>query len=327
MIERGGRKRHAYRAPVATFFLAAFTVAVYLVLSKGSLFIDQFNFYKYAFGIAQAPGNVFNYLFVHTGPIHLVLNLVFLVLYGFIAEQSLQRKDVLAVYLVSGAAGAVAYSLLTPDTVLVGSSTAVYGLFGAAMLVSPKQTIAFSIALTALATYVLVPQVSVVEESVLKNTALELEERLAVGEKVKEELGQAAAAKKETQAIVEGLEAQKTELEGKGLPTAEIESALSERETELMKASEKVQALENESKKIEIQVSSIAERKKTHEEGRQREESAPIAIASHAVSSFFGSMYVFLLRREKVYDLESLEVFKWLFRRRRQPAMDRKKRR
>src|SRR6266487_4465539 len=72
--------------------------------------------------------------FLHYGPIHLGFNMFFLYWIGIPVEQYLGRGRFLAVYLVSGLAGSAGALVLSPTSVTVGASGAIFGILGAALV-------------------------------------------------------------------------------------------------------------------------------------------------------------------------------------------------
>lgn len=69
--------------------------------------------------------------FLHIGPLHLVLNMLALLVFGSELERQLGRWRYLAVYLVSLLGGAVAIQLFgEPGRPVAGASAAIYGLLG-----------------------------------------------------------------------------------------------------------------------------------------------------------------------------------------------------
>jgi membrane associated rhomboid family serine protease len=70
--------------------------------------------------------------FVHIGPLHLVLNMLALLVFGSELERALGRWRFSALYAVSVLGGAAAIQLLgSPGGAVGGASTAIYGLLGA----------------------------------------------------------------------------------------------------------------------------------------------------------------------------------------------------
>ena len=70
--------------------------------------------------------------FLHIGPVHLLLNMLALLVFGSELERQLGRGRFLAVYLLSVLGGATAIELFgSPGRPVAGASTAIYGLLGA----------------------------------------------------------------------------------------------------------------------------------------------------------------------------------------------------
>src|SRR5881394_4024116 len=78
--------------------------------------------------------------FLHYGPIHLGFNMLFLYWVGTPVEQYLGRARFLLVYLVSGLAGSAGALIATPNGVTVGASGAIFGIFGALLIIEYQQT-------------------------------------------------------------------------------------------------------------------------------------------------------------------------------------------
>ena len=78
-------------------------------------------------------------MFMHYGVVHLLFNMVVLWVLGRVLERDLGSLRYLSVYLLSGLAGSVAtYLFASPSTLSAGASGAIYGLFGALILVNRK---------------------------------------------------------------------------------------------------------------------------------------------------------------------------------------------
>lgn len=133
------------RLPV-TFGLIAACVAVYLgVALTGAAFGDSFidGLLRQPEGVldlgALAPALVaegeawrlVTSAFLHSGVLHLLLNMLSLYFLGAFAEIQFGRGRFLALYFVSGIAGGVAYLYFGAfDTPAVGASGAIFGLLG-----------------------------------------------------------------------------------------------------------------------------------------------------------------------------------------------------
>jgi membrane associated rhomboid family serine protease len=82
--------------------------------------------------------------FLHIGPVHLVVNMLALLLFGSELERQLGRWRFLGIYLVSALGGATAIQLFGfPGGYVAGASTAIYGLLGAlgVLLLASRQDI------------------------------------------------------------------------------------------------------------------------------------------------------------------------------------------
>jgi membrane associated rhomboid family serine protease len=78
---------------------------------------------------------VFTAAFLHIGPVHLLLNMLGLLVFGSELERQLGRSRFLALYLLSALGGAAAIQLFgRPNAPVAGASTAIYGLLGALLV-------------------------------------------------------------------------------------------------------------------------------------------------------------------------------------------------
>ncbi len=78
-------------------------------------------------GVPSRPWTPFTYMFVHANFWHLFFNMLSLYFFGPRVEERLGKGHFLALYLVSGLAGAL-FSFLTPVARIVGASGAVFGV-------------------------------------------------------------------------------------------------------------------------------------------------------------------------------------------------------
>lgn len=81
--------------------------------------------------------------FLHYGPIHLALNMLALWWFGPSLEEVLGRVRFALLYLVGGLAGSAGALLWTPDSVTVGASGAIFGIFGAAFILERQGVAVF----------------------------------------------------------------------------------------------------------------------------------------------------------------------------------------
>jgi membrane associated rhomboid family serine protease len=83
---------------------------------------------------------LFSAIFIHADWLHLIGNLLFLVIFGVPAERALGPWRFLLLFLMCGAVSnlAAAFSLHSPESVIVGASGAVSGIIGAYLALFPR---------------------------------------------------------------------------------------------------------------------------------------------------------------------------------------------
>jgi membrane associated rhomboid family serine protease len=126
---------------LVTRVLIGINVAIYLLELAGGGTINGVGsriFEKGAlYGPLVADGDWWRLItaaFLHYGPIHLGFNMLFLYWIGTPVEEYLGRSRFLLVYLVSGLAGSAGALVLSPGSVTVGASGAIFGILGAALV-------------------------------------------------------------------------------------------------------------------------------------------------------------------------------------------------
>jgi membrane associated rhomboid family serine protease len=144
-----GVRRASYEGTgaVVTKALVAINVGIYLLeLGLGGEINGQGN-RIYEEGVLYGPfvadgdwWRLFSSMFLHYGPIHLLLNMLALWWFGAAVEQVLGRGRYLLLYLVSGLAGSAGALLLEPNAFTVGASGAIFGILGAAFVLERQRT-------------------------------------------------------------------------------------------------------------------------------------------------------------------------------------------
>jgi membrane associated rhomboid family serine protease len=79
--------------------------------------------------------------FLHDGLFHIAINMLSLYFVGSVLEPAIGRVNFAAVYLASLLAGSFGALLFQPDVPTVGASTAIFGIFGALILVARNRGI------------------------------------------------------------------------------------------------------------------------------------------------------------------------------------------
>ena len=129
--------RDVHADPTVAYVLMAVNVLMYLgqrASSTGSVYQD---FVLY--GPFVADGEWWRLLtagFLHGGLLHLALNMYALYFLGRMLEPSLGHVRFAALYFASLLAGSFGAVLLSPETPVVGASTAIFGLLGAAVVMA-----------------------------------------------------------------------------------------------------------------------------------------------------------------------------------------------
>ena len=147
-----GVRRAGYEGTggVVTKALVAVNVLVYLAeLAQGSgVNANHGSIFENGalYGPLVASGDwwrLFTAAFLHYGPVHLALNMLALWWFGPPVEAVLGRGRFLLLYVVSGLAGSAGALLLSPNSVTVGASGAIFGILGAAFVLERQRVYVF----------------------------------------------------------------------------------------------------------------------------------------------------------------------------------------
>lgn len=123
----------------------------WLVIATGLAFVPQ-SHAAWWIGLFGVPSSIFmlpsriwtvaTYMFSHYDFIHLLVNMLWLLLFGSLLEMRLDRAKLLAVYAISGLAGAGAFiitNVVSPcGNSMLGASCAVIGVVGACIAITPN---------------------------------------------------------------------------------------------------------------------------------------------------------------------------------------------
>lgn len=139
--------------PAVTFGIIAACVFVYVLqwLVPNQVVYEQFAYNNVfatpEFGVFE-PWRMLTAAFLHSpdSVLHIALNMYTLWIFGQALEPVLGRARFLALYLISAVGGSIGYLLLTPMLIpgqglvgVVGASGAIFGLFGAMLLVQRQR--------------------------------------------------------------------------------------------------------------------------------------------------------------------------------------------
>jgi len=134
--------RNVHADPVIAYVLIAVNVLMYFGQSYGGSDSVYRDFVLY--GPLVADGEWWRLLtagFLHAGLFHLGVNMYALYFLGRMLEPSLGHVRFAALYFASLMAGSFGAVLLNPDTPVVGASTAIFGLLGAAIVMARNRQI------------------------------------------------------------------------------------------------------------------------------------------------------------------------------------------
>ena len=137
--------------PYVTFALIAINIAVYAFLSGTSDKVATQMLLNFALFPVAVSGEAvtggfmppsltfFSYMFLHGGWMHVLLNMLFLFVFGDNIEDALGHARFLVFYLLCGIAGGAAHAFAAPlsNVPLVGASGAIAGVIAAYIMVRP----------------------------------------------------------------------------------------------------------------------------------------------------------------------------------------------
>ena len=123
-----------------TWLLAAVNIAVYFLIAFS--IVSPIGLIVLS-GDGQPFPAIVTYMFVHASPLHLALNIVALIFCGVWFQTHGNCISLLAIYFAAGVGGAMLFMALTSmaitgPTVLVGSSAAICGVLGGAIVYSKE---------------------------------------------------------------------------------------------------------------------------------------------------------------------------------------------
>jgi membrane associated rhomboid family serine protease len=147
--ERAGTGVGFARANLITMILIGINVAVYAAeLALGGT-VNGLNNWIYNHGVLYAYGvhhgdwwRLISAAFLHYGPFHIAMNMFSLYFAGSILEQVIGRWRFALLYLVSGLAGSAGALYLSPNSLTVGASGAIFGILGGLLVLERSGTIA-----------------------------------------------------------------------------------------------------------------------------------------------------------------------------------------
>jgi membrane associated rhomboid family serine protease len=114
------------------------------IYDHGALFMTaQYTFNGPLVGVAHGEWwRLLTAAFLHYGPLHLLINMYSLYFAGTLLENVIGRWRFALLYLASGVAGSAGALLISPNSVTVGASGAIFGILGALFVLERSRHIA-----------------------------------------------------------------------------------------------------------------------------------------------------------------------------------------
>jgi membrane associated rhomboid family serine protease len=93
-----------------------------------------------ALALTEAPWQFVTYMFLHGDPLHLMINMFVLAIFGVIVERHMGWRNYLSLYLVAGVGSAFFHMLLTghSDILMLGASGSIFGILTAYGFLFPR---------------------------------------------------------------------------------------------------------------------------------------------------------------------------------------------
>ncbi len=140
----GGAPQAGFWGAPATYVLIAINVVAFLIEigSGGGGLGPGFNSVTIDFGLfgpSVAEGEWYRLVtngFLHSGLLHIGFNMFALYVIGLLLEPALGTPRYVALYFASLLAGSFGALILSPNALTVGASGAVFGIFGATMVIA-----------------------------------------------------------------------------------------------------------------------------------------------------------------------------------------------
>ena len=132
---------------MAIIFLCVISFLLEVVLMSvapnlGYLYMSTFQFDPNS--LLTRPWTLVTYIFLHTGLIHLLFNMIVMYFFGTALERRVGNKQLLGVFFTAGILSAIGYTFLSQPIFgispgsMIGASGAIYGVFAALTVLEPN---------------------------------------------------------------------------------------------------------------------------------------------------------------------------------------------
>ncbi len=210
------------KLPLATLYLFSGILFVYYLSVNFLPFISPNYDILSSLGLHfNAPWSIFTYMFIHLWPSHLIVDALLLLVFGVIVENRVGGWKMLIIFLSSGFIGGLVNLFFFPTKILIGSSGAVFGLIGAAIVLHPF----LSFSLFALSLNVFAPIVTIAvdnaEAAFVQKVVGERENLAYFDEALQEKIG---ALSVQREAVNRSLERTQDALQGQEESLAKLQA-------------------------------------------------------------------------------------------------------
>ncbi len=126
---------------IAIIALCTLSFFLEMVPGIGYIYIDAFQFDPNY--LVTRPWTLVTYIFLHTGLLHLLFNMLVLYFFGTALEKRVGNRQLLAIFFTAGILSAIGYTFLSrpifniSPVPMVGASGAIYGVFAALTMLEP----------------------------------------------------------------------------------------------------------------------------------------------------------------------------------------------
>lgn len=132
-----GAKQHA--RPLVTYVLIAVNVVMFVLQKANDEVYLQFVLWPEGIAYYDQYYRLVTSAFLHADVMHILFNMVALYLMGPALEMALGRARFISIYAMSGLGGSLLVYLLSPiDAPTLGASGAIFGLFGASLILARR---------------------------------------------------------------------------------------------------------------------------------------------------------------------------------------------
>lgn len=128
---------------IVIIILCTLSFFLEMIPGIGYLYVNAFQFQPDIISLVTRPWTLVTYIFLHTGLVHLLFNMLVLYFFGTALETRAGKRQLLAIFFTAGILSAIGYTFLSRPIFgiapgpMVGASGAIYGVFAALTMLEP----------------------------------------------------------------------------------------------------------------------------------------------------------------------------------------------